>query len=703
MSDDDGELFYFPTRGEDLGGMPGLPPPRPVVPPESPEETTMELPVIPDRVHAADHAAAVTAAEPMPVPDTFRGEGPQPPAHGAGALMVAAPLAVGLAALRGMATVVSGWHERRMAEHAEAAPLREARVKAQVGHLQQRAEHALAMRKLGDQGRQALAKSNLPSGESGGKTGGGGRGSGGGVGRGPGGGGSRGSETGSKAGPGRGPKSGSGGGKGPAGASSSAGGPGRGSGGGANGAGGKNGKNGPGGGKGSPGSSGGGGKGSGGSGGHGSGVKSPSGGKAPRSAASSPALERARGRQERAAARQTARLERRGARHAASLADRARDRELGRDRKQAAREARRAAKTERAAAKREAKAAKDAERVTFGAAVVEEARRRWKKRRKNPDPPIVSKVTKRKKGKGKKRKTSAGPGKGGPKVGPKKKPGTGTGSGKSKPGKGGGKWRLRARPWRKGRWRTRGKAKSGGRFTAGASSFGAAAAGEGPPGREDAWTSARKATGRIWDPFYVVRDDDPWSRPEPQGVTTGQLGVTTGQLGLPRAPEPHTRRPGTSAPSRATSAPGTTEENVSTVQTTTPQQGLAPRHRTEMTLDSYLSTMGRIALNAGETAEEASRVSQTMQATAKAIAEMQQDLADGHNVTDPGVMALLDTLAEAAQRMGAESHRMADHSQQAAGGALMAARAVNADYRRDQDAKTDAGLKHASAAAHHEE
>jgi len=141
---------------------------------------------------------------------------------------------------------------------------------------------------------------------------------------------------------------------------------------------------------------------------------------------------------------------------------------------------------------------------------------------------------------------------------------------------------------------------------------------------------------------------------------------------------------------------------VSTVQTTTPQQGLAPKHRTGLTLNSYLSTMGRIALKAAETAQEASRVGQTMQATAKAITEMSQDLADGHNVTDPGVMAAIDALAEAATRMGAESHRMAEQSQLAANGALMAARAVSADYRRDQDAKTDAGLKHASAAAHHE-
>jgi hypothetical protein len=328
--------------------------------------------------------------------------------------------------------------------------------------------------------------------------------------------------------------------------------------------------------------------------------------------------------------------------------------------------------------------------------VVKEARRRWKKRRKHPDPPSVSKAAKRKKAKGKKDPKAE-------KVDLKKpKPGTGTDSEAATAGGGkrgkprtrkGPKARRGARSGPKWRRRTHAKAKFGRGPTAGGSSF-RATTGDGPPGREDAWTSARKATGRIWDPFYVVRDDDPRFRPEP-------LGLTTGQLGLPRAPEPHTKRPGTSSPSRAKTAP-TTEENVSTVQTTTPQQGLAPKHRTGLTLNSYLSTMGRIALKAAETAQEASRVGQTMQATAKAITEMSQDLADGHNVTDPGVMAAIDALAEAATRMGAESHRMAEQSQLAANGALMAARAVSADYRRDQDAKTDAGLKHASAAAHHE-
>ncbi|MDA5279856.1 hypothetical protein [Streptomyces sp. Isolate_45] len=140
------------------------------------------------------------------------------------------------------------------------------------------------------------------------------------------------------------------------------------------------------------------------------GVKSPKGAKSS-NASASPAVERARGRQERAAARQTARLD-----------GRAKDREAARTRTNAVKEARQAARgkvrnerieakgarkeqerTARAEARETARrarkearqkqkevAAADPNRTTLAQATAKEAQRRLAERRKNPGTPVIS-------------------------------------------------------------------------------------------------------------------------------------------------------------------------------------------------------------------------------------------------------------------------------------------------------------------------
>lgn len=65
-----------PPRGTGLEGMPGLPPP---VPAERPEETTLELPVIPSRESADATVGALLSGGGGPAP------GPVPARRGAGA------------------------------------------------------------------------------------------------------------------------------------------------------------------------------------------------------------------------------------------------------------------------------------------------------------------------------------------------------------------------------------------------------------------------------------------------------------------------------------------------------------------------------------------------------------------------------------------------------------------------------------------
>jgi hypothetical protein len=126
-----------PTAGDDVTSP--VIPPQPATPPtngtggrngrRSPLDTLAALP-------SPTLTAPPVVATPHPdggLPDTFRSPnsgdrvGPR-----MGALSMAAILAVAVAALRGSATVVEDWRQRRITRDAENAPLRKARIKAQA-------------------------------------------------------------------------------------------------------------------------------------------------------------------------------------------------------------------------------------------------------------------------------------------------------------------------------------------------------------------------------------------------------------------------------------------------------------------------------------------------------------------------------------------------------------------------------------------
>ncbi|MGW2181246.1 hypothetical protein ACWCXX_24735 [Streptomyces sp. NPDC001732] len=327
---------------------------------------------------------------------------------GLGGVMVAA-IGIAVAALRGM----TQWMEDRRQKFQDQAPVRLAAAAAKAERIKNRAEHDAALAAIGHDAEKARAKSRVQSpteyGRDATKNKGGGKGGSKG--------GSKGTfgEAGGGPGGGRGPKPGPDGKNRPGGkggkelAAHGSTGTGR--------------KNGPGakdkGGKGSSkGPDGPGGKNKSDSGPGGKSPKSPKAGKSPSTSASSPALERARGRQERAADKRRAKDQRKADRAAARLEDwgKDRDRKHGSDdahqaakdrirtarleakaaRKDAAREARR---QERDAAKKDRKerrkAKREAEdRTTLGQAIgqslTEEAERRLKERREALDPPVLS-------------------------------------------------------------------------------------------------------------------------------------------------------------------------------------------------------------------------------------------------------------------------------------------------------------------------
>ncbi|MEU1312586.1 hypothetical protein ABZ419_27355 [Streptomyces cinnamoneus] len=438
-----GNVVSFRSRGGAPPGLPpipGAPPPAPPDPPAEPPppasgpengDSGTAVPSRRRRRSAADSLADLALALPLvpgSTPSTgtvaLRSEGTTPARRdgddaeadgpGVAALGLAATLAIALAALRGTTTVLADWRQRRLERAEELAPLREARLKHRLAGEEAAAKHAAAMQGIGDKAAQKRGKTIPSSQDYGRKTLGGGRGSltGSGKGTGPGGRGAGGT------GPGRNGKSGSGsGGTAPGGKKTS---PKTSTGSGSVGTKGGSkplgsGKNGS----------------SGKSGSSGSGIKSPSGGKSPSSKSSSPALERARGRQDRAAARQGARTQRRADRQAARLENRAKDRDAARDRTGRAKDARqdtkdrvrnaradakqarqeqmrqdrfeakqkeRKARAKARRKKKETAAAADADRTTLRQAVagqaVAAARRRLEARRKDLAPPVLTRAKK---------------------------------------------------------------------------------------------------------------------------------------------------------------------------------------------------------------------------------------------------------------------------------------------------------------------
>ncbi|MGW9452412.1 hypothetical protein [Streptomyces sp. NPDC055632] len=144
----------------------------------------------------------------------------------------------------------------------------------------------------------------------------------------------------------------------------------------------------------------------------------------------------------------------------------------------------------------------------------------------------------------------------------------------------------------------------------------------------------------------------------------------------------------------------TTPKEAPPMSTTPAGSQLAAKHQTDITFDQYLVEMTNIALAALGDKETAEDLVGRLLATAKALLEIAEDLADDHNV-DKRIVAQISELSEALERMTAQATRCAQECADAAEAAVHAAAGVARVYGQDMDAKREAGLVHASAAAHH--
>ncbi|MGW3460345.1 ATP/GTP-binding protein [Streptomyces olivaceoviridis] len=737
MSDESGEsegrLINFPVGSDVTDRPPQLPDPGRLfpggnegseIPPESPEETTMELPPIP----TAPRPESALASDGVPLAEVH-GETAEEVTDGE------------YFQSRSLADRLGDWLELRIEmareRHASEAPFREAEIARKAALLEARTAQETAMMeqnaklhnaqmkakadKAAARGKADAARSSSSGmgadkggrskagGGGGGSRGGGG--SSGGSGRG-GTGGGRGSGTNGSGGTGR----GSGGGNSPKGTGKgsdrSAGGRG----------GGSKGNESSGGPKGRQNGSGGSGAGNSGAGKGSSGGSKGDGGRTQNSPASSSRAERARGRQERAAARQAARQQRRSNDQAANLADRSKDRDQDRANRQAEREQRRAAKAERKAArkaKREAaKAAED--RTTLGEAVAEEAQRRWDKRRaaekdkaaqddraKDSSSDKDSEAATKKMPKdgpdsasdGSKDGSAAQEPDDGKKAGEKPsdgssdkdaKDGTGTGDGpkpndvKDPPGTD--------------------NSDDGRSFKEKLKDF-FTKAGEDttPPEPEEPSTLRPEDRITVDRPGGPPRSTKTEAAEEdiPDAVIVEDASDPFGayvhhRAGLPPAPEPHTQRPGTTRPTAQEDSVASPVRKASSGQV-----GLAAKHRTDITFDEYLVAMTNIAFNAGADMKRAQELAVALRKVAVALRSMATDLVNDHNI-DTEVTELVADIADAAELMQRQAQRTADQCGEAFQAARLVAAAVGRTYGEDIQAMDDAGLAHASAAAHHD-
>ncbi|MFF7250022.1 hypothetical protein ACFZBU_39740 [Embleya sp. NPDC008237] len=163
---------------------------------------------------------------------------------------------------------------------------------------------------------------------------------------------------------------------------------------------------------------------------------------------------------------------------------------------------------------------------------------------------------------------------------------------------------------------------------------------------------------------------------------------------LPPAPEPHTQRPGTTSPTAVR------ENSVSNTQVASAQSGLAAQHRTDTTFDDFLTQITNIAIHAMKDQEQQHELSDSVGRVADALREMAGDLVDDHNIVTIVAKQIAD-LADAAGEMKAQAQRSSEACGQAAEAGRVTAKIVARVYSEDMDAKHEAGLQHASAAAHH--
>lgn len=213
-------------------------------------------------------------------------------------------------------------------------------------------------------------------------------------------------------------------------------------------------------------------------------------------------------------------------------------------------------------------------------------------------------------------------------------------------------------------------------------------------GRTGRPASEQESEEDIVDAVIVDDPAPPSTDGQPRGLTVGQPAAHPPRPGTSRPPDPPQEPP--MAPEQSP-APRTTTSSAAPRGST----GMAAKHRTDITLDEYLVSMGNIAVNAERDQQEMAESAPLVALVVGVLAHMAKDLEDDHNV-DPEVADLVHEMAQDAGRMVQAFRQAEKASADAAQAAAQAAQEVARVYGQDQAAMDEGGVAQASAAVHHD-
>lgn len=202
-----------------------------------------------------------------------------------------------------------------------------------------------------------------------------------------------------------------------------------------------------------------------------------------------------------------------------------------------------------------------------------------------------------------------------------------------------------------------------------------------------------------WDPeqdddvqHWVERADRP-PHGEARDSTGEPAGIAPGPKALPHAPEPHTERPGTTRPT-------TEEANVTDTSTGSAHTTLAPEHQASITIQDFTDGMQKRADVAARHRDVTGQLSIALTAIAQQIRATANKLERDDNIS-PKVVDEADSLADDVDELAAGLQHWADDNKTRADYAHKARQLVERVYGEDEDAAAASGLDQMSAASHH--
>ncbi|MGA4803579.1 hypothetical protein [Streptomyces lavendulocolor] len=213
--------------------------------------------------------------------------------------------------------------------------------------------------------------------------------------------------------------------------------------------------------------------------------------------------------------------------------------------------------------------------------------------------------------------------------------------------------------------------------------------------RRSAEEDLHSATAWTETVITVERADRPGDAERRQAPEA--TAVTTGPPGLPRAPEqPAGPRPGTARTTKETPV------GAPSIRLSAPA-GAAAEHLTEVTLDDVLDHLAASKKRCFATYDECARLAEQARKLRRSLEELSHELAERHNIIGRLTSQATARLAEVMDVVARKAEAMRDESLTAAESVETAHDAMHDAYRPVQDAAADAGLVMPSARIHNED